>query len=184
MADRRQQTEKEREAKRQERAERFWDTFRFTENGKPKSSFGIYTFSLSIAFIAVYVLCYEGAIRILTDPLSQLTPFLANLLIALLSSIAGTAICCLPHRFFQDKRLVFGGYLWLCVYAAAVLLIMAILMGFSEGFVSFLVFFGWFIALPVVLGTAVSAWLFRRDYRSENSTEKEPEYKKYLNHRI
>ena len=48
----------------------FLEAFLFTENGKPKSSLGIYTFCLSFVFLLVYVLCYEGAIRLLTGPLS------------------------------------------------------------------------------------------------------------------
>ena len=63
--------EKEKRAKRQERADSFWSAFQFTENGKPKSSLIVYTFSLSILFAAAYFLCYEGAIRLLTGPLSS-----------------------------------------------------------------------------------------------------------------
>lgn len=176
-------TEKEKQAKRQERADGFWSAFQFTENGKPKSSLIVYTFSLSILFAAVYFLCYEGAIRLLTGPLSALPAWGGNLIIALLASAAGAAVCCLPHRFFSDKRLVFGGHLWLCAYAAAVLIIMLILLGFSEGFLSFLVFFAWFVLPPVAAGTAASALLYLRDREKKPNAEQEPEWKKYVSRR-
>ncbi len=176
-------TEKEREEKRRERADRFWGAFQFTENGKPKSSLLVYTFSLSILFAAVYFLCYEGAIRLLTGPLSALPAWGSNLIIALAASAAGAAACCLPHRFFRDKRLVFGGHLWLCGYAAAVLAVMLVLMGFTEGFGSFLVFFAWFILPPAAVGTGASAVLYRRDGARADQTDAEPEWKKYVSRR-
>lgn len=177
-------SEKEIQARRQERADSFWSAFQFTENGKPKSSLLVYTFSLSVLFGAVYFLCYEGAIRLLTEPLAPLPAWGANLVLALLASIAGAAICCLPHRFFRDKRLVFGGHLWLCLYAAAVLVIMLVLLGFTEGFVSFLVFFGWFILPPVGIGTLISGLLFGKDRgKQTQQATAEPEWKKYVNRR-
>ena len=183
MSKKETQAEKEKQQKRQERADSFWRAFQFTENGKPKSSLIVYTFSLSVLFTAVYFLCYEGAIRLLTGPLSALPAWGSNLIIALTASAAGTALCCLPHRFFGDKRLVIGGHLWLCGYAAAVLAIMLCLLGFTEGFVSFLVFFAWFVQPPVAAGTAASFLLYRRDRSKKPETEAEPEWKKYVSRR-
>ncbi|MBR6891451.1 MAG: hypothetical protein IKN05_10720, partial [Clostridia bacterium] len=74
---------------RDSRAERFWSAFRFTENGRPKSGFGVYTFSLSLLYAAVYFACYEGAIRLLSGPLEPLPAWAANLLIALPASLTG-----------------------------------------------------------------------------------------------
>ena len=176
-------TKKERDKKRRERADSFWSAFQFTKDGKPKSSLVVYTFSLSILFALVYFLCYEGSIRLLTAPLAALPAWAGNLAIALLASAAGAAVCCLPHRFFRDKRLVFGGHLWLCVYAAAVLVIMLAIMGFTEGFASFLVFFCWFILPPTAVGTVASALLYRRDHVTEPPKEEEPEWKKYISRR-
>ena len=168
---------------RDSRAERFWSAFRFTENGRPKSGFGVYTFSLSLLYAAVYFACYEGAIRLLSGPLEPLPAWAANLLIALPASLTGAALCCLPHRFFSDKRLVFGGHLWLCAYAAAVLVIMLILLGFTEAYGAFLTFFGWFVLPPVGLGTAISALLMRASRASAPPPEPEPEWRKYVGRR-
>ena len=169
--------------RRGERADRFWGAFLFTENGKPKSSLMVYTFSLSFVFLAAYVLCYEGAIRLLSVPLETLPSWLSNLTISLCASAAGAALCCLPHLFFRDKRLVFGGHLWLLLYAVAVLVTMLILLRGTDGTSAFLTVFGWFGAIPVAVGTAVSGLLFRRDYRPEPIAEAEPEWKKYVDRR-
>lgn len=163
------------------RAERFWSAFRFTENGRPKSGFGVYTFSLSLLFAAVYFLCYEGAIRLLSAPLASLPAWAANLLTALAASAIGAALCCLPHRFLSDKRLVFGGHLWLCAYALAVLVIMLALLGFTDAYGAFLTFFGWFVLPPVGLGTLASALLTRRN--RVPAPPPEPEWRQYVDRR-
>ena len=81
MADK-QLSPKEREERNRRRADRFWEAFLFTENGKPKSSLIIYTFSLSLVFTAVYILCYEVSIRLLTGLLASLPAFFSNLVIS------------------------------------------------------------------------------------------------------
>ena len=182
MGKRKALTEKQKQARRQERAESFWSAFQFTEKGKPKSSLIIYTFSLSVLFAAANFLCYEGAIRLMTEMLSSLPAWGSNLIIALTASAAGTVLCCLPHFCFRDKRLVFGSYLWLCAYGLAILVIMLILLGFTEGFVSFLTFFAWFVIPPVISGGTVSFLLYRRD-AAPGTKEEEPEWKKYVTRR-
>ena len=99
------------------------------------------------------------------------------------SSAAGTLLCCLPHRFFSDSRLVFGGHLWLCLYAAAVLVIMLVIMGPSPDYGAFLIFCCWFILPPVLLGTAVSCRLYLRSRPDSKESEPEPEWKKYVSRR-
>ena len=169
----------------QNRADRFWAAFSLTENGKPKSGFLIYTFSLSFAYLAVYALCYSAGIACLTRPLSALPVWCANLVISLICSLAGAALCCLPHRFFRDKRLVFGAHLWLALYAAAVLIAMLILLR-GGGLAAFLEAYLWFAAIPVAVGTAASGLLWRHaraNAAPEPEPEPEPEWKKYVNRR-
>lgn len=161
------------------KADRFFSAFLLTENGRPKSGFLVYTLFLSFAFIIVYVLCYEASIRLLTGPTSSLPPQLSNALVALAASAAGTALNCLVHRFTRDKRMVFCAYLWLCVFALMVLATMLILLR-GVGVVPFLWAFGWFILLPVALGTLVSGLLCRRDHKPRVPAQEEPEWKKYV----
>jgi len=177
-----QKTKKEQD-RRKSKADRFWSAFLFTENGKPKSSFLVYTFSLSFVFAVVYVLCYELSIRLLTDPLSALPSNAGNLVISLLASVLGAAICCIPHFFFKDKRLVFGGHLWLLAYALAILITMLIIMRDTDGIAAFLNFFGWFITIPVAVGCVAGGVLCRMHHHPEEKKESEPEWKKYVQRR-
>ena len=50
----RERIQQEKKRKSEERSKKFWSTFLFTENGKPKSGFLIYTFCLAIAFFAFH----------------------------------------------------------------------------------------------------------------------------------
>ena len=174
--------DQERDERVKKKADSFFGAFLMTENGKPKSSLAIYSLFLSFAWIAVYAFCYWAAVEYLTDPLDGLSAFASNLVIALTASIVGTAVCCVPHFFFKDKRLVFCGFLWLVLYALVVLIAMLILLQ-GTGVGAFLNFFGWFVAIPVVLGCLASGLLFRRDWRPQKPKEEEPEWKKYINTR-
>ena len=62
------------------------------------------------------------------------------------------------------------------------LVIMGIMMGLTEEFAAFLIFFGWAVAVPVILGTAASALLFRKSRQPARTAAPEPEWKKYVNH--
>jgi len=171
--------ERERQEKWERRADSFFGAFRMTENGRPKSGFGVYTFSLSIAYAAVYFFCYEAAIRLLAGPVSGMSVTAGNFLTMLCAVIPGVCLTCVWHRIFGDKRLCFGAHLWLCGYAVAVLLIMLVLLGAGNGMLSFLIFFAWFVLPPVAAGICVSYLLYRRDHRPEERKEPEPEWKKY-----
>lgn len=167
----------------EKKTSRFLNAFLFTENGKPKSSLMTYTFCLSFVFIAVYALCYAGAIEWLTAPLSTLPAYASNLLQSLLASGVGVGFALLLHHFLRDKRLVFGGHLWLALYAVAVLIAMLILMRGAEGVQAFLVFYAWFILAPVVVGLIVTGFAYRRSLINRPVETQEPEWKKYVNRR-
>ena len=167
--------------KKKSKADRFWESFLFTENGKPKSSLMIYTFCLSFVFLAVYAVCFLLMISLLTNLLSSLPAFASNAIVSILASVIGVFICCVPHRFVQDKRLVFGAHLWLLLYALASLIAMLIMLN-GEATNVLLVFFGWFIAIPLVVSLPVTAYLCRRDHHPKQP-EPEPEWKKYVNRR-
>lgn len=167
--------------KKKSKADRFWESFLFTENGRPKSSLMIYTFCLSFVFLAVYVVCFLLMISLQVKLLSSLAVFASNAIVSILASAIGVLICCIPHRFMQDKRLVFGAHLWLLLYAIASLITMLIMLN-GEATNVLLVFFGWFVAIPLAVSLPVTAYLYRRDHHPKQS-EPEPEWKKYVNRR-
>ncbi len=177
----REQRRRERSKRWEERSKRFWRSLLFTENGKPKSGFLIYTFCLSAVFIGVYIGAFHLVVECLT-PLTESWPaVLGNLLGSLCAGGIGVGVGLILRRLLSDKRLMLGTHLWLALYAAAAVVIMAILLRGTGAMGEFMIFFLWFAAIPVGLGLLVFALLERRDRRdAPKPPEEEPEWKKYV----
>ncbi len=176
----REQRRQERRKKWDERSKRFWKTFLFTENGKPKSGFLIYTFCLSLVFIALQILSFSCFIDWLA-PLTEEWPAVwANLFTSLCASAAVLLIGYVLHRLFRDKRLMLGTYLWLLLYTAAAVVTMALLLRDAETLRVFFGFALWFVCIPLVLGLILFTFLYRRDHRPETPAPEEPAWKKYV----
>lgn len=178
--------ERDREARQEKWAKRekkFFRTFLFTEEGKPKSSFGIYTFCLSFVFLAADAVIYGLVIDGLTPHMGSWPPVAANLVQALAATALTLVVPVLIHRFGKDKRLAFGSYLWLALYAVAVVITMAFMLRGTGAMGAFLVFFGWFAAIPLAAGLAVTGLLCRRDYHPPVSDQEDKPWKKYTDRR-
>ena len=163
-------------------ADSFWSAFRMTENGKPKSGLLVYTFCLSFVMLAVY----GGAFFVVIEGLHNLTAglpvFLGNLIQALAAAIVGLLVSMLLHFVLPDKRLMFGAYLWLTLYAAACLVTLLTFLRGTGAVGALLTFYGWFVVIPLVLGLVVTYYLFRRDYVPPRQDE-EPVWKKSIQRR-
>lgn len=173
----------ERQKKRDERSKRFWSTFLFTENGKPKSGFLVYTFSLSVVFIALYILGFRYLVDLLA-PLTAAWPvFWGNLFGSLCVSAVVLLIGYGLHRLFSDKRLLFGTHLWLLAYVLAAVIYMAVYLRDAGTMREFMLFALWFGIIPVALGTILFFILCKRDHHPTLPVEEEPEWKKYVRRR-
>lgn len=170
---------KERQEKWKAREKSFFKAFLFTENGKPKSSLLIYTFCLSLLFLAIYGVALFTLIDWLEPLVHSWPPVVGNLLITLLASVIGILIGVILHTLFPDKRLLFGAHVWLALYALAALVTVLIFLRGDAGLGDFLVFFGWFFLPPVLLGGLVFWALFRRDYEPEVKPEALQPWQKY-----
>ena len=170
-----------RQKKWEERSKHFWQSFLFTENGKPKSGFLIYTFCLSAVFIALHLLAFTYIVDWLA-PLTGSWPLvLGNLTSSLSVSAAVLLVGFVLHRLLKDKRLMLGTYLWLLLYTAAAIITMALVLQDAEAMKLFLRFALWFVLIPVGLGLALFYLLYRRDYRPETPAQTdEPAWKKYV----
>ena len=176
----RERRRQERKQKSEERSKKFWRAFLFTENGRPKSGFLIYTFCLAIVFLAIQYASFSFIVDWL-DPVTKNWPLV-------LGNLTGAVICSLPaliagrllHKWFSDKRLMLGAYIWLALLAAASVIAMTIMLSGTGTMPEFLKFFFWFAVIPLVLGLTVFYLLYRRDYRPKVPKEEEPEYKKYI----
>ena len=183
----RETRELERESRRQqrqkkwdERARSFWKTFLFTENGKPKSGFLVYTFSLSIVFIALLLIGFNFIVDWLSPLTASWPVALGNLFASLCVSAAVLLIGSVLHHLLGDKRLMLGTYLWLLLYLVASVTTMALLLRDWETLRVFLHFVLWFAAIPVGLGLLLFYLLYRRDYRTPVPVQEEPAWKKYV----
>ena len=177
----REQRRRERSKRWEERSKRFWRSLLFTENGKPKSGFLIYTFCLSAVFIALHLIAYTYIVDWLA-PLTESWPLvLGNLTSSLSVSAAVLLVGFVLHRLLKDKRLMLGTYLWLLLYTAAAIITMALVLQDAEAMKLFLRFALWFVLIPVGLGLALFYLLYRRDYRPETPAQTdEPAWKKYV----
>ena len=178
--------ERDRQARKEKwdkREKKFWRTFLFTEEGKPKSGFGIYTFCLSFVFLAFYMAGFYLVTEYLTGPMEAWPVKLANLCQSLLAGVFGAALAWVCHKLLGDKRLALGGHLWLAAYAVVVLISMLIILRGSGAIGVFLTFFGWFVVIPLCLGLAASYFMYRHDYRPPVKPAEEPEWRKYTKRR-
>ena len=179
----RQRKKEKRKNKWEERSKKFWKTFLFTEDGKPKSGFFIYTFCLSFLMLVIYLVAFNYATEWLTPVFAPLPVPLSNLLISLASGCCGIAVSIGLHYLLADKRLMFGTHLWLALYAVASLIAMAFLLKGTGAYGVFLVFFGWFVVIPVTLGTLTGWLLMKRDYKPKQELPAKPDWKKYTERR-
>lgn len=167
----------------EKREKKFWRTFLFTEEGKPKSGFGIYTFCLSFVFLAFYILGFHLVTEYLTGPMAGWPVKLANLCQAALAGLFGTALTWVCHKLLSDKRLALGGHMWLAAYAVAVLIYMLFALRGTGAIGAFLTFYGWFVVIPLCLGLGCAYAMYRRDWRPPVKPEPEPEWRKYTKRR-
>lgn len=163
-------------------ADSFWSAFRMTENGKPKSGLLVYTFCLSFVMLAVYGAAFFVVIEGLHNLTVGLPVFWGNLIQSLAAAIVGLLVSILLHFVLPDKRLMFGTYLWLALYAVACLITLLIYLQGTGAVGALLTFYGWFVVIPLVLGLVVTHYLFRRDYVPPKPDD-EPAWKKSIQRR-
>lgn len=180
----REERKKARKAKWKKREEGFWKTFLFTEDGKPKSGFLIYTFCLSFVFVGLYIAGFyfvtEGAAMSLA---TAMPAFWGNLILSLIVGAAGAALSALLHILLPDKRLAFGTHIWLALYIVVAVITLCIMLKDWEAIQVMLVFVLWFAAIPVTMGLVVTYLLYRKDYVPPKEREEKPAWKQYTERR-
>lgn len=112
--------------------------FLFTKDGRPKSGFMIYTFSLSLVFLALYIISFLGVLELLAPWLGEKTGILVNLIPSVIVLFIGLLVSVLLHHLLKDKRLMLGTYGWLVLYLITVTVTMAIYLHDAEAYGLFL----------------------------------------------
>ena len=154
-----------------EKLGRFWRTLFLTETGRPKSTVLLYSFLLSLVFLAIYVAAYAflvGPIQQIFIPdfksmtLKEFSEFsLAhkdlvtwmNVLESLLPGLAGSIVCCGISLLIKDRAVPAGAYIWLVVLLVVVLIAMIPIAKNAEVYKSFLFFILMYVPVGLLTGT-------------------------------
>lgn len=145
----------------------FWDAFRFTKDGRFKSTLLIYSFTLSFVFTAIYIACYW----LLIDPLEfGLRPYLGTQLRTLAESfipaVLGSLLCCIFHFTSHEKKMVLCTYGWIAVFTL-ILGVFAFLSFTLEEFAITCVIALRFLVPPLATGILFAAALYLRHRRND-----------------
>jgi CDP-diglyceride synthetase len=101
------------------KVDRFLAGLFLTPEGRPKSAKLLYSFCLSLVFMAVYGLCYWFLVTPLEQAFSASSPAVRNLFEAVVPGLAGSALCCSLYFVFKDKSYLPCTYTWLTLFAIA-----------------------------------------------------------------
>lgn len=164
--------------KKESNADKFWNIFLFTKNGKVKSTFIVNSFSLSLLFVAIYALSY----LILIDPLESMLAVrygvaLASFAESAVPALVGSALCCSLFFVFRDKRLVPGAYIWLLLFSLFVLIYLLVTLQSGDLGV-FLGLYGMIVPAPILLGGGCSAYLYIKRKKAEPPVQELPRWKR------
>ncbi len=150
-------------SKFQRKLDAFSRTVFWTEDGKPRSSFLLYAFCLSLLFAIIYVFAY----LLLLEPLELLFKG-AGLRVQqiaeyLLPAVIGSVPC--VAVFFLTKKhrgMVPVAYLWLAFFLAAASIAMAVIVEDRIEYGLYWLIVGIPFALSVIVGGAAAWWLYLR----------------------
>ena len=146
--------------------DRFWAALFLTQEGKPKSAFLLYSFCLSLVFLAVYAVSYFFLIDVLEGAFAQSSVLVRNIFESVVPGLAGSVVCCSLWFVIKNKRMVPAAYIWLALYALSALVAMAFLIG-SGDFRFFLYFYLMLVPSGLVSGAVFSFLMFRKTLNAE-----------------
>lgn len=137
-----------------------------TEEGKPKSTILIYSFSLSLLFIVVFLISYWLLLEPLEMVLQKSPVVVRNIVEYTIPAVVGCIPCvALSFAFKERMNMVPAAFTWLCVID----MIMFVTMVFTVDKSDWATEYGLFLAivgipmlLSAVLGTVASQVVYRR----------------------
>ena len=142
-----------------------------TENGKPKSALLIYSFSLALLFIVVFIASYMLLLEPLEMAFQNMSVFVRNLVEYSVPAIIGCIPClALSFAFRQRMNMVAAAFTWLDVIVVVIFVTMAFMVDRSDWKTEYMLFLsitGLPMLISAVLGTVGSQliyWKRRRAY--------------------
>ena len=137
-----------------------------TEEGKPKSTVLIYSFSLSLLFIVVFLVSYWMLLEPLEKALQSSSVVLRNIVEYTVPAIAGCIPCvALSFAFKVRMNMVPAAFTWLCVIDVIMFVTMAFMVYMSDWATEYGLFMaitGVPMLLSALLGTVASQVVYRR----------------------
>ena len=137
-----------------------------TEEGKPKSTILIYSFSLSLLFIVVFLISYWMLLEPLEKALQSSSVVLRNIVEYTVPAIAGCIPCvALSFAFKVRMNMVPAAFTWLCVIDVIMFVTMAFMVDMSDWATEYGLFMaitGVPMLLSALLGTVASQVVYRR----------------------
>ncbi len=142
-----------------------------TENGKPKSALLIYSFSLALVFIVVFLASYMLLLEPLEIAFQARSVFVRNVVEYTIPAIIGCIPClALSFAFKERKNMVAAAFTWLDVIVLIMFVTMAFMVDKSDWATEyglFLTVVGLPMLISAVLGTVGSQVIYRRRRRAD-----------------
>jgi len=132
-----------------------------TPEGRPKSAKMLYSFFLSLVFMAVYGVCYWFLIDPLEAAFAASSALVRNLFESIVPGLTGSILCCAFHIILKDKSYLLFTYIWLLVFALAALISLLILTE-RESIGMMLQLYGLLVPVGLVSGFAFSLSMYLR----------------------
>ncbi|MBP5163167.1 MAG: hypothetical protein ILP16_09375 [Spirochaetales bacterium] len=141
-----------------------------TEEGKPKSTLLIYSFSLALLFIVVFLVSYWLLLEPLEMALSGSSVVMRNIVEYTVPALVGCIPCvALSFAFKERMNMVPAAFTWLCVIDLIMFVTMIFMVDRSDWVTEYRLFLA-IVGLPMlisaVLGTVASQVVYRRRKRS------------------
>ena len=137
-----------------------------TEEGKPKSTILIYSFSLSLLFIVVFLISYWLLLEPLEMALQKSPVVVRNIVEYTIPAVVGCIPCvALSFAFKERMNMVPAAFTWLCVIDMIMFVTMVFTVDMSDWateYCLFLAIVGIPMLLSAVLGTVASQVVYRR----------------------
>ena len=149
-----------------EKIDRICKVVFLTEEGKPKSPTLVYSFSLSLLFIAVVLLSYLFLLEPLEKAFAESSVAVRNVVEYSVPALAACIPCvALSFAFREKMNIVPAAFTWMCIIALIMVVTMVFIVDRSDWkteYALFMAIAGAPMILSSVIGALASQIVFRR----------------------
>ena len=126
-----------------------------TEEGKPKSTTLIYSFSLSLLFVAILLVCYWLLLDPLENAFSESPVIVRNIVEYLVPAIVGCLPCvALSFAFKEKMNVVPAAFTWVGIIALIMIISMIFMVDKSDWATEYALFMA-IVGIPMLLSATI-----------------------------